>query len=59
MLRLPIILSILLHNLEINNLTIFFGPNFDVQIADFDLLNKYVIYKFNQYTVGNIEDYSL
>ena len=57
--RPPSILSASLHNLEVNNLNILFSPNFDIQTADFDLFNKYVIYKFNQYVVGNIKDYSL
>ena len=45
--RFPRILSAPLYNLEVNNLNIFFGLNFDVQTANFDLFNKYVIYKFN------------
>ena len=55
----PSILSPLLHNLEVNDSNILFVWNFDIQTADFDSLNKYVIYKFDQYTIRNIKDYSL
>lgn len=48
----------LLYIPEVNNQKILFYPRFDIQTADYDLLNKYVIYKFNQYIAINIEDYS-
>lgn len=48
-----------MHNLEIQNFKIFFGLNFNVQEVDYDLLNKYVVYKINQYQVMSIENYSL
>ena len=44
---------------EAADLKILFGPSFNIQIADLDLLNKYVIYKFNQYATVNTKDYSL
>lgn len=53
------ILSIPLHNLEVDNLNILFGPSFNICIADYDLFNKYIIYKFNQYAIVNIKDYGL
>lgn len=51
--------SIFLHDSKVYNFKIFFGPNFDIQEAYYNLLNKYVIYKFNQYKVMNIKNYSL
>ncbi len=39
------ILSTLFYNPEVNNLKSLFGPSFNIQTADYDLLNKYVIYK--------------
>lgn len=51
--------SALLHNLEVYNFKILFGPSLNIQEVDYDLLNKYVVYKVNQYQAINIEDYSL
>lgn len=49
--------SALLHNQEVANLKILFAQGFDIRTADHDLLNKLVIYKFNQYRACNAEDY--
>ncbi|MCJ1344272.1 hypothetical protein MMC31_002475 [Peltigera leucophlebia] len=46
------------HDPEVHDFKILFGPSFNVQEADYDLLNKYVVYKVNQYRAMNIEDYS-
>ena len=51
--------SVLSHDPEVHNFKIFFGPSFNIQKANYNLLNKYVVYKVNQYWVINIEDYSL
>lgn len=48
-----------LHDPEINNLKILFECKFNFQKADNNLLNKYAIYKFNQYAEINIKDYYL
>lgn len=53
------IISIFLHDLKVNNYNILFKSSFDIQETDKDLLNKYIIYKFNQYTAMNIEYWSL
>ncbi len=47
------------HIHEAANLRILFAQGFDVQTADHDLLNKLVIYRFNQYRALNAEDYYL
>lgn len=39
--------STLLHNPTIANLKTLFTQRFKIQTADYDLLNKYVIHKFN------------
>lgn len=53
------ILHIFLYDQKVYDLKIFFCLCFDIQtILYYDLLNKYVIYKFNQYTIKNIKDYS-
>lgn len=48
--------SIFLPNPEVNDHNIFFEYSFDIQETDKKLLNKYVIYKFNQYAAIKIED---
>lgn len=48
-----------MYDSEVQDLKILFGLRFNVQKADNDLLNKYVVYKVNQYRAMNIEDYSL
>lgn len=40
------ILSISLHNLQAN-LKILFDNNINIEITDYNILNKYVIYNFN------------
>lgn len=42
-----------------SNIKIFFEFYFDIQKANYNLLNKYFIYKLNKYIVIHIEDYSL
>lgn len=49
----------LFHNYEVINLRILFAQAFDIQTTDYDLLNKFVIHRFNQYNAVNTEDYSL
>ena len=51
--------SALSNDAKVINPKILFGHSFDIQKADNDLLNKYVIYKFNQYAEMNVEDYCL
>lgn len=48
-----------LHNLKVCNFQFFFRPSFNVQKTDYNLLNKYIIYKVNQYQAMNIKNYSL
>ncbi len=50
--------SALSYDPEVHDFKVLFGPSFNVQEADYDLLNKYVVYKANEYRVMNIEDYS-
>lgn len=47
-----------MHSPEVYNFKILFRFSFNVQEADYNLLNKYVIYKVIQYQAMNIEDYS-
>lgn len=51
--------SNLLHNPKTTNLEVFFAQRFNIQIADHDLINKFVIQKLNQYTALNANDYQL
>ena len=51
--------SAFLHNPEVHNFKILFRTSFNIQEADYNLLNKYVIYKINQYQIININGYSL
>lgn len=53
------ILSTFLHIPEVNNLKKNFSLSFDIQKADYNLLNMYIMYKFNKYETINIKDYSL
>ena len=41
------------------NLKIFFDNNIEIEITNHDILNKYIIQKFNQYAAVNAKDYSL
>ncbi len=52
------ILSIPLHDLNAN-LKILYDNSVDTETIDYDIYNKYTIYKFNQYAVTNVIDYSL
>ena len=47
------------HDPEVHDFNALFEPSFNVREADYNLLNKYVVYKVNQYRAMNIEDYSL
>lgn len=49
--------SIFSYNLEVYNFKILFRPSFNFQEADYNLLNKYIIYKVNQYQAINIKNY--
>ena len=51
--------SVFSHNLKVHDFNALFELSFNIQKADYNLLNKYVIYKVNQYQAINIEDYSL
>lgn len=51
--------SVLLHNFEPNDLKIYFDNNIDFKTTDYDIINKYMIYKFNLYIVINNKDYNL
>lgn len=53
------ILNILLHNANTANLKFFFIQRFNIKIIDYNLINKFVLYKFNQYATLNTEDYYL
>lgn len=50
---------VLTHDNETANLKAFFTLSFDIQITDSDLLNKWVIYRFNICAVTNVKDYKL
>ena len=41
------------------NLTISLDNSINIETTDHDILNKYAIYKFNQYTAINAKDYGL
>lgn len=47
------------NNNKVTNLKIFFIYNFNIQIENLDLLNKWVIYKFNICIATNVKDYKL
>lgn len=47
------------HDPEANDLKTLFARGLDIQTADNDKLNKFVIHRFTQYAATNIEDYSL
>lgn len=53
------ILSTFLYNHNAANLKKFFVQQFNFQIIDYNIINKYIIYKINQYTTANIKDFSL
>lgn len=49
--------STLLHDQEDDNFKTLFACSLDILIADHDLFNKFVIYKFTQYIITNTEDF--
>ena len=51
--------SALSHDPETAYLKILFAQGFNIQTADHDLLNKFVIHRFNQYAALDAEDYGL
>ncbi len=51
--------SALLYDPEVHNFKILFGPSYNIQEANYNLLNKYIVYKVNQYQAIDIKDYSL
>ena len=51
--------SAFLHDSNVHDFKTIFEPSFNIQEVDYNLLNKYVVYKVNQYRVINIGDYSL
>lgn len=53
------VLSNLLHNPKTTNLEILFAKGFNIQIADHNLIKKFVIQKLNQYAALNAKDYQL
>ena len=59
MAHLSSIKSAFLYNPKVHNFIIFFGTSFNIQKANDNLFNKYVVYKINQYIAMNIENYSL
>lgn len=52
-------LNPLLHDYNATNLEILFAQGFNIQTAEYDLLNKFVIHMFNQYRALNAKDWSL
>lgn len=52
------VLNAFLHDQKIVNLKILFTQRFDFQTTDHNIINKYIIYKFNyKYKEMNIKDY--
>lgn len=41
------------------NLKIYFDNSIDIETIDYNILNKYMIHKFNQYAATNAEDYTI
>lgn len=58
MLGLSNIFSVFLYDTKTANLKILFAQRFKVQRNNHHLLNKFIIYKFNQYIALNVENYS-
>lgn len=58
MLGLLNIRSALLYDPKVYDFKILFGLSFNSQEVHYNLLNKYVIYKINQYQIINIKNYS-
>lgn len=46
-----------MYNLKAD-LKIFFDNNIDIEIIDYNIFNKYAIYKLNQYAVTNAKNYN-
>lgn len=42
-----------------NNIKAFFVQEFNIITIGYDLINKFIIYKFYQYAAANVEDFSL
>ena len=55
----PSSISSTLSHHKIANLKFLFRNGIDLQTADRDLINKYVIHKFNLYAADNEEDFNL
>lgn len=51
--------NVLLHNLKTTNLEILFAQEFNIDKANHNLINKFVIHRFNQYKALNAKDRSL
>ncbi len=50
---------VLSYNNEVTYLKVFFAHGFDIQTIDPNLLNKWVIHRFNICAATNVEDYEL
>ena len=46
-----------LHNPKIDDLKAVFAQGFNAQTANYYLINKFVVQKFNQYIVLNVKGY--
>ena len=51
--------SNLLHDPKTTNPEVLFAQGFNIKTADHDLINKFVIHRFNQYKALNAKDWSL
>ena len=47
------------HNYETADFKAIITHGFNVQTTDYDMINKYIIHKLNQYTAANTENFSL
>lgn len=47
------------HNSKITNLKTLFAQGFNIKTVDYNLINKFVIYRLNQYPALNAKDYYL
>lgn len=59
MANLSSIKSTFFYNLEVHDYRILIRHSFNIKESDYDILNKYVIYKANEYQAINIKDYCL
>lgn len=53
------IFNFFLLNHDITNPRFFFAQKFDFKMTNYDMINKYIVHKINQYTAANIKDFSL